>query len=51
MYFSMADIVTGVKKIGKKPALCILKSEYDGCETEEYYVAYQFPVNYSWICL
>ena len=42
MYFSMADIVTGVKKIGKKPALCVLKSEYDGCEDEEYYIAYQF---------
>jgi len=27
IFFSMADIVTGVKKIGKKPAKCILKSE------------------------
>jgi hypothetical protein len=42
IYFSMADIKTGVKKIGKKPAICILKSEYDGCEDEEYYIAYQF---------
>jgi len=42
MYFTMSDVVTGVKKIGKKPATCILKSEYDGCEDEEYYISYQF---------
>jgi hypothetical protein len=42
IYFCMSDIVTGIKKIGKKPAICILKSEYDGCEDEEYYLAYQF---------
>jgi len=42
MYFTMADVVTGIKKIGKKTALCILKSEYDGCENEEYYIGYQF---------
>ena len=42
IYFTMADITTGVKKIGKRVATCILKSEYDGCEDEEYYLAYQF---------
>jgi hypothetical protein len=42
MFFTMADINTGVKKIGKKPATCILKSEYNGCEDEEYYISYQF---------
>jgi hypothetical protein len=42
VYFSMSNITTGVKKIGKKSAICILKSEYDGCEDEEYYIAYQF---------
>jgi hypothetical protein len=42
IYFTMADIETGIKKIGKKPALCILKDEYDGCKDEEYYLAYQF---------
>ena len=42
IYFTMSDINTGIKKIGKKPALCILKSEYNGCEVEEYYIAYQF---------
>jgi|TARA_R110002110_G_scaffold36052_1_gene120761 hypothetical protein len=42
MYFTMTDVVTGVKKIGKKPAICILKSEYNGCEDEEYYIGYKF---------
>ena len=42
MFFTMADINTGVKKIGKKPATGILKSEYNGCEDEEYYISYQF---------
>jgi len=42
VYFSMANITTGVKKIGKKSAICILKDEYDGCKDEEYYIAYQF---------
>lgn len=42
MFFTMTDINTGVKKIGKKPATCILKSEYNGCEDEEYYISYQF---------
>jgi len=42
MFFTMSDINTGVKKIGKKPATCILKSEYNGCEDEEYYISYQF---------
>lgn len=42
MFFTMADINTGVKKIGKKPARCILKTEYNGCGEEEYYIAYQF---------
>ena len=42
VYFSMANVNTGIKKIGKKSAICILKNEYDGCEDEEYYIAYQF---------
>lgn len=42
VYFSMADVVTGIKKIGKKPALCIVKTQYDGCDVEEYYLGYQF---------
>ena len=42
IYFSMSDINTGVKKICKRSATCILKSEYNGCEDEEYYISYQF---------
>lgn len=42
--FSMYNITTGVKKIGCKPALCIIKDDYDGCDNEEYYLAYQFSI-------
>lgn len=42
IYFTMADVETGVKKIGKKPAICMLKeSGAEDCG-EEYYIAYQF---------
>tara|TARA_R110002050_G_scaffold79261_4_gene169351 strand:- start:14983 stop:15357 length:375 start_codon:yes stop_codon:yes gene_type:complete len=40
--FCMKNIVDGSVKIGNKPAICILKNEYNGCEVEEYYLAYQF---------
>lgn len=40
--FCMKNIVDGSVKIGNKPAICILKNEYNGCEDEEYYLAYQF---------
>jgi len=40
--FSMANLETGAKKIGRKTGLCILKNEYTGCDTEEYYIGYQF---------
>ncbi len=40
--FSMSEVETGIKKIGKKPALCIVKEPQSDCETEEYYLAYQF---------
>ena len=40
--FCMKNIINGVVKIGNKPAICILKSEYNGCDDEEYYLAYQF---------
>lgn len=40
--FCMSDIETGAKKIGRKPGICILKNEYNGCQDEEYYIAYQF---------
>ena len=40
MYFSMSELDTGVKVIGKKPALCIAKPS--DCGYDEYYIAYQF---------
>ena len=40
--FSMSEVETGIKKIGKKPALCIAKEPASDCEVEEYYLAYQF---------
>lgn len=42
IYFTMANIETGVKVIGKKAATLTLKNQYDGCEDEEYYLTYQF---------
>ena len=40
--FSMSEVETGIKKIGKKPALCIVKEPDSDCTNEEYYLAYQF---------
>ena len=42
IYFTMSDLNTGVKVIGKKSATLTLKSQYNGCEDEEYYLTYQF---------
>jgi hypothetical protein len=42
VFFTMADIVTGVKLIGKKPATCIAKPITDDCDEEGYYLSYQF---------
>lgn len=42
IYFSMSDVVSGIKKIGKKPALCIVKESTSDLELEEYYLGYQF---------
>jgi len=41
IYFTMSDVVTGVKKVGKKPAFCLLKDGAEDC-CEEYYIGYQF---------
>lgn len=41
IYFTMSDIETGVKKIGKKPAGCEIKKD-DPCCNEEYLITYQF---------
>lgn len=43
--FSMSNIETGVKKIACKQGLYILKSEYNGCEDEEYFIGYKFNSN------
>ena len=40
IYFSMSDLETGVKVIGKKPALCFPKPS--DCGYDEYYIGYQF---------
>lgn len=42
IYFTMANVDTGVKVIGKKEAKLTLKTQYDGCNDEEYYLTYQF---------
>lgn len=42
VFFTMSDIVTGVKRIGKKPATCIPKPIDDDCDQEGYYLSYQF---------
>jgi hypothetical protein len=41
IYFSMSDVITGVKKIGKKVAGTSLVEPVN-CVGEEYYVVYQF---------
>ena len=41
IYFSMTDVVTGVKKIGKKPTTVALVTP-PSCMGEEYYIIYQF---------
>jgi hypothetical protein len=40
--FCMEDTSTGVKRIGNKTALCILKTPTIDSEGEEYYIGYQF---------
>jgi len=42
IFFTMSNIETGVKYIGKKNATLTLKTLYNGCEDEEYYLTYQF---------
>jgi hypothetical protein len=42
IYFTMSDVETGIKKIGKKPALCMYKEPINDCCDDEYYLAYQF---------
>jgi hypothetical protein len=42
IYFTMTDVVTGVKRIAKKETGVQLVEPYSGCVGEEYYIIYQF---------
>ncbi len=42
IYFTMTDIVTGVKRIAKKQAGIELVVPQSDCVGEEYYIVYQF---------
>lgn len=42
IYFTMANIETGTKCIGKKVATLTPKDQYNGCGDEDYYLTYQF---------
>lgn len=42
IYFTMTDIITGVKRIAKKSAGIKLVEPKSDCVGEEYYVVYQF---------
>ena len=45
IYFTMSDLTTGVKKIGKKVTTALLKDgcpSCDDCLGEEYYLSYAF---------
>lgn len=44
IYFSMSDVVTGIKKIGRKVAGTSLVTPTN-CVGEEYYIVYQFTEN------
>jgi hypothetical protein len=42
IFFTMTDVITGVKKIAKKPtSIELVKPEVD-CVGDEYYITYQF---------
>lgn len=42
IYFTMFDVVTGVRRIGKKQASTELVTPVSDCVGEEYYITYQF---------
>ena len=42
IYFTMTDVVTGIKRIGKKVAGTELVTPVSDCVGEEYYITYQF---------
>ena len=42
IYFTMTDVITGVKRIAKRPAGLQLVIPQSDCTGEEYYITYQF---------
>lgn len=42
IYFTMTDVVTGVKRIAKKETTIELVTPQTNCVTDEYYIIYQF---------
>jgi len=42
IFFSMTDVITGVKRIAKRPAGTQLVVPQSDCTGEEYYITYQF---------
>ena len=42
IYFCMTDVVTGTKQIGKRKTSLLPKTQYVGCNEEEYFLSYQF---------
>jgi hypothetical protein len=50
IYFTMTDVVTGVKRISKKPAYLELVEPSSECVGEEYYVVFQFSTRETNTC-
>ncbi len=42
IYFTMSDVITGVKRIAKRPAGTQLVLPQSDCVGEQYYITYQF---------
>jgi len=42
IYFTMTDVITGIKRIAKRPASLQLVVPQSDCTGEEYYITYQF---------
>ncbi len=45
IFFSLTDVVTGVKRIGHKRTGVALVTPVSDCVGEEYYITYQFTAN------
>jgi hypothetical protein len=42
IYFTMSDVITGVKRIAKRPAGIELVTPQSDCVGDEFYITYQF---------